>query len=1023
MTLIASDPGNDSVVNLVSLSAGTEIDLTGQLVASSQAAKLSVSFYSPYDGRACSLVLDAASGTIYIRTVNETGVQESNLTLMAFSRVVSFRVQAFFSPHRDFVFTFSQVGNVQGATVRYPELSGTIPVNLDLRLTTAASRATVALSSVNVHLPADLNRQVSASSLILSIQYAAIVTLVFLAFIRPLYGFAQRGRTKASRSGRSIVAWLSAHRTLVLLTSLSLPIQLWAVSLRSHPYDIFTQELWSYLLPRNGLLSMWPISQNVPGGKSVGFVSTIGSGFPYPPLSVYFYEFIGGLLKSGDMLPSPGVEFAIKSLWLVFLDATGLVVYSAFAGSEGKTHRALLAYLFIILNPGLVLVSLVWGQFEIVVAFFALLSVISMRREKWTTAFFFIILAVLSKQTALFLAMFVVPAIVAKSGIVPSIKAAGRSLIFTFLVLLPLFLAGLSPAHVVNVSLGDILVNTVSTAPVGIAPWQQVVSRGDFNIWPLITAFLNNQHGASRFQYPDYLGSQILGLPYVQFGLLLAGIGYILVLVELWRSRRSHRLDSEVLLLIVLGFLWLFEVMTRLSSRYLALVIPIVFLLWAAPISRRLGRIVVALLTGILTVAVMVDLGITVAQVTGTAPALPSLSALQVYDGFITAVSLLQLGTFCLVAIAVIMVARGAPLWAPRRYRERMSTTALPGEPKVSVIVLNYNGGSLARQCVDSVIASTYPNFEIVVVDNASADDSVERLRDLVIQGRVKLVRNDANLGFALGNNRGSDAASGALLLFLNNDTEVAPDALERMVTRFVEEPDLGAAQPLLLFLPDRDRINSAGNRLDTLAFNEVIGLGKPVAQFEVGDQTAFASGSALMIRKELFKALAGFDLTLKFYYTDTDLSWKTWMAGYRVAVVPDAIVFHAEGSAASSLHIEHRLFLFVSSQLMVVAKNYEPARALVNTTILVGLYSVAALAYLLRGDVPVARAFVRAIRGFFAALPEIRRSRRQLAEVRVLSDEELIERFLRRSNPLDVFQRKRSGWGYRSDWFRTRLT
>ena len=1024
MVMVADDALNSSVVNIASLTSGIQVQMQVEFPASFRnVGRFVVNFSSPYDRATANLVLDGSSRTIRLAQTNQSGATVGSQFVRAFSTSRPLVVEVLFVPDQSFHFMVSQDGTTQTRVLVFPGLATARPVNLDFWLTTSSRLAEAIVSNVVFILPHETNRPYFARGIVIDLQYMAIVSAALVGFRAVIKRTVGRILVRLSHLPADVVNLPSSTRRLLLLGTLAFPVQLFVMTLGSHPYDMFTQELWSYLVPRYGPSSVLPISLGVPGGKSVGGLSAIGSAYPYPPIPLYFFSLAGYLGNGVDpsgTVPSSTLEFILKLTWLAFLNLSAVVLFNELrrSGFRGRGSSAL--FLAVVLNPGLVFASLVWGQFDVVVGFFILLSLISVRREKWAKAFFFLFLAILSKQSALFFVPLLVPVIFLKSGLTRGLAAGGRSLIATFFVLLPWFLVGLSPAYVLSVSLGDIAVNAISPSPTGIAPWQLSVSRGASNIWPLVTWLANNQHGLARFQFPDSLSNQAFGLPYVEFGLVLAGLGVSAALVELWRAHRAQRLDSEYLLLIVISFLWIFTVLTRMSARYLAMVLPVSLLLLSTSLTERTGKALFGTLTLVLAFSLAAEPGLTV-QTAARGLGLPN--ELLLTDVFITALSLAQLFAIgiCIVATRQIYEFE---ISRRRKFVERPADfTSAPAEPKVSVVVLNYNGGPLAMNCIRSVLASTLTPVEVIVVDNASGDDSLRFLEPFLSDGRIRLVRNEANLGFALGNNRGAEMSTGNLLFFLNNDTEVTPNAIQTMVDRFVADVGLGAAQPLLRYLPETDRVYSAGNTLDRLAFHELIGQGLVSGLVRPDTTTSFAAGSALMIRSDLFKEVGGFEPMLVSYHTDSDLSWKVWLAGFRVVVVPEAIVYHAEGAMASSIPVEHRLYQTARNQLILVAKNYEFARALCASAALIGMYLLAAVVYAVHGNRRISYAFLAAIAGSLIRIKGIRDVRKEVNRFRKLSDREAAPRFLIPFNPIKVFHRRREGWGYRDDKIGTRLS
>lgn len=161
---------------------------------------------------------------------------------------------------------------------------------------------------------------------------------------------------------------------------------------------------------------------------------------------------------------------------------------------------------------------------------------------------------------------------------------------------------------------------------------------------------------------------------------------------------------------------------------------------------------------------------------------------------------------------------------------------------KVSIIVLNYNGLDFLKECLSAVKAQTYAGIETIVVDNNSSDASCEYLRRL---DWVKLVANKDNFGFSKANNIGAKEAKGEFLLFLNNDTELFPDAVEKMVSCWEEKTIVAPAQ-IVSSNRENDTQGFPGNGMDI--------LGNAFGKEDPGKRKIFyVEGSALFIKKQDF--------------------------------------------------------------------------------------------------------------------------------------------------------------------------
>ena len=212
--------------------------------------------------------------------------------------------------------------------------------------------------------------------------------------------------------------------------------------------------------------------------------------------------------------------------------------------------------------------------------------------------------------------------------------------------------------------------------------------------------------------------------------------------------------------------------------------------------------------------------------------------------------------------------------------------------PDVSVIVLNYNGRRWLGPCLDALAAQRDPPpFETIVVDNASTDESVALLGAQFPW--VRVVRNDRNLGFAAGNNVGSASASGATLVFLNNDTVVEPEWLANLC-RPLTAGGVDLVTSRVVFLDDPAVVDSAGDGYLRAGGAYKRGHRSPVAPHLESKEVFGACGAAFAIRRSLFVELGGFDARFFMVYEDVDLWYRARLAGHRCWYAADAVVRHA---------------------------------------------------------------------------------------------------------------------------------
>ena len=241
--------------------------------------------------------------------------------------------------------------------------------------------------------------------------------------------------------------------------------------------------------------------------------------------------------------------------------------------------------------------------------------------------------------------------------------------------------------------------------------------------------------------------------------------------------------------------------------------------------------------------------------------------------------------------------------------------------PKVSIIIINYNGKHHLESCLESLLKINYNNTEIIIVDNNSTDDSVNFVSKNFPD--VILIRLNENKGFAEPNNIASKVATGDLLLFLNNDTIVTPSFISEMIKPIQQDSDIGICQSLLL-KPD-ESIDSSGDFIDTLG---VVYNSK--TQISEIREISSARGASMIIKKNIFDQLDGFDEKFYFSFEDVDLSWRCWIAGYKVLVIPKSIVYHLGGQTYQKVK-NSMAFHGFKNQLSMKITNFESSLVLKN--------------------------------------------------------------------------------------------
>lgn len=300
--------------------------------------------------------------------------------------------------------------------------------------------------------------------------------------------------------------------------------------------------------------------------------------------------------------------------------------------------------------------------------------------------------------------------------------------------------------------------------------------------------------------------------------------------------------------------------------------------------------------------------------------------------------------------------------------------------PLLSIVIPTWNGRELLGICMPALKRQTFGDFETVVVDGGSTDGSVEWLRSNYPEARV--IELEINRGFAAAVNRGIKAARGDVVVLLNNDTEAEPGWLRALVEAMDRDPEAGIFASRVLQYHDRERIDSAGDKLGLLA--DQIGHGLPDgAEYQRPRYVVSACAAAAAYRSEVFERVGLFDERFISYLEDVDMGVRAAYAGFPTLYVPDAVIYHMGSATANRMnHTKVRLLLRNSLFLFF---QYMPPGVLLRW----GLFMLAwPFAYTLRSRVPLRLAFA-ALFGLVRALPEVLRRRRQVRGTAVLDDED----------------------------------
>lgn len=211
--------------------------------------------------------------------------------------------------------------------------------------------------------------------------------------------------------------------------------------------------------------------------------------------------------------------------------------------------------------------------------------------------------------------------------------------------------------------------------------------------------------------------------------------------------------------------------------------------------------------------------------------------------------------------------------------------------PLISIVIINYNAGELLCNCIDSIIKSNYTNYEIIIVDNNSTDQSHIKCKEN--NNQIRLIENKQNLGFCEGNNIGIKLATGEFIVTLNPDTLVKPNWLDELLKAYEKFGD-GLYQPKILAF-DNELFESVGNMIQLFGFGYSKGRGiKDTGQYEEPKEIGFASGACLFTKTSVIKKIGLFDPFIFLYLDDLDLGWRAQQLGIKSYYIPNSTILHA---------------------------------------------------------------------------------------------------------------------------------
>lgn len=313
----------------------------------------------------------------------------------------------------------------------------------------------------------------------------------------------------------------------------------------------------------------------------------------------------------------------------------------------------------------------------------------------------------------------------------------------------------------------------------------------------------------------------------------------------------------------------------------------------------------------------------------------------------------------------------------------------------VSIIIANYNGEKYLPACLSSLLLTSPAHFEVIIYDDGSTDNSRTIIKQFIKKDkRIRLVIGTTNIGASAARNKSVRKATGNIVVFLDNDTQVDPNWLKYLLDT-LKDPKIGACQALLVDYEDRSMVQFSSCKLwaaTAWALPQDVEA-KRTKKFKLTQTLALSTATA--VRKEIFNLVGGFDEKEGVFTEDLDFFWRVWIAGFRTYVVPQSIVYHWNKSVdmrkGMKINAEKVYFHLCKNSLRSIVKNYEFRNMLkfLFTSILIN-FGRAVLILVKRKDASAIYGVGKAMFWMVKNLKNTFKERKKVAIIRKLSDSAL---------------------------------
>lgn len=251
----------------------------------------------------------------------------------------------------------------------------------------------------------------------------------------------------------------------------------------------------------------------------------------------------------------------------------------------------------------------------------------------------------------------------------------------------------------------------------------------------------------------------------------------------------------------------------------------------------------------------------------------------------------------------------------------------------ITIVIPNYNGIKYLGECLESIYEQDYKEYELIIIDNASTDDSYQWLKQ---DKKIAFIQLDKNYGFSYAVNKGIRLAKGEYILLLNNDTKLCKDFLSEALQAIERDPIIFGVSSKMIRYFEKDLIDDAGDEYTVIGWPYKRGDGHSINDFRKKERIFSTCAGAGLYRKKIFDEIGYFDESFFAYMEDVDISYRANIYGYKNVYVPSAQVYHIGSATSGGQYSDFKIRLSARNSVYVPYKNMPLLQLLINMPCLI---------------------------------------------------------------------------------------